>query len=432
MNLIKRIPDLLKEEEIEIMGWVHELRDLGGIRFIVLRHYGDILQIALPKKEVPKELFEKFSELTKEDIIVVKGKLKESPKAPHGKELLPEEIKIISKSEQPLPIDISGKIETALDKRIDWRFLDVRRPEVFSIFRLQSKIIFFLNEFMQKNGFTRISTSKLVGAPTEGGAEYFPVLYFDREAFLAQSPQFYKELALASGFNRVYEIGFVYRAEPHHTPRHLCEYNSFDFEMVAFSMEEVMQMEEKLLKYVFDKINSDEECKDILKMHGVTLSFPNKIPRVTLEEANKKILPEMGVEVEEGDISPEGERALCRWAEKEHGSEFVFLTEFPWKKKPFYVKKKGEKASWSFDLLYRGLEITTGGLREENYEQRVKNAIEKGYDPKQYDHLRFWKYGIPPHGGLAIGIERLTMQILKLGNVREASLTPRDPTRLTP
>jgi len=422
------IVDALKsKDKVSIRGWAAELRDLKKVKFIVLSDKTGRAQVLL--KDAKQELNDEFSKLTKEDYIEVSGKFVENPQAMNGKELIPDSIKIISKSEQPFPIDLSGKIETGLDKRIDWRFLDMRKPQVLAVFQLQNELIKSMVDFMHKEGFNRIFSSKIVGAPTEGGTEYFEMKYFDRKAYLAQSPQFYKELALLSGLDKVYEIGMVYRAEPHHTSRHLCEYVSFDYEMVADSMEEVMSIEEKMLRYTFEQLNKN--CKPILDMYKTKLLFPKSIPRVHFNDA-VKIVEKMGIKTEPGDLTPAGERALCEWSKKEHDSEFVFLAYFPWKHKIFYAKKKGKVDAESFDLLYRGIEITTGGRREENPEQRAKQMKEKGLDPAQFDHLRFTKYGNPPHGGLAIGVERLTCQILGLENVREASLTPRDPTRLTP
>ncbi len=418
------IKDAFNLKEVALAGWVENYRDLKKIKFIILRDGSGTLQVTLPKSKVSEEVFS--VEPSQESYIYVKGTMVDNKEARGGKELIPSEIKILSAAESPLPIDISGKIETDLSKRMDWRFIDIRNPKTNSIFRLQSKIINILSRFCERNNFVRINTSKLVGVPTEGGTEYFEVSYFDRKAYLAQSPQFYKELALSGGLEKVYEIGNVYRAELHHTVRHLCEYDSFDVEWITDSLNDLMDFEEKMLKNLFEQIK-DESA---IKKFSVSLDFPNEIPRIKFEDA-KKIVEEMGVQTEDGDLTHAGEKALCEWAKREHNSDFVFLTHFPFKHKVFYAKKDG-KDSLSFDLLYKGMEITTGGLREENFEKRKAQMIEKGLNPDTFDHLRFFKYGIPPHGGFAIGIERLTMNILNLENIREASLTPRDPERLTP
>lgn len=421
------ISEALNKKKAEVWGWIAELRDIGKLKFIQLRDQTGTMQVIVKNPDEKTQTL--FNSLNKDDYIKVKGSFVENSQAINGKEMVPEKIEIISKSEQPLPIDISGKIKSGLDKEIDWRFIWMRRPETMAIFKLKAALVHEMAGFLVKNGFTQIFSSKMVNVPTEGGTEYFTVKYFDRNAYLAQSPQFYKELSLLSGLDRVFEIGMVYRAEPHHTPRHLCEYVSFDYEMVTRKMEDVMKMEEKMLKYVFTQIN--KKHSELLKKYNIALSFPKKIPRIKFREA-VKIVEGMGVKTEPGDITPAGERALCEWAKKEKNSDFVFLTGFPWEHKVFYAKKTRGNASESFDLLYKGVEITTGGLREENYEERASNMKEKGLDPEKFDHLRFFKYGMPPHGGLAVGMERFTQLILGLENVREASLTPRDPTRLTP
>lgn len=409
------IEEALKEKgKVTVRGWVREIRDLKKIKFIVLTDGMIELQVLI--KNATEKMNKTVDDLSKESYIEITGVLKDSDKAKLGKEMIPDSIKVLAKSEQPFPIDISGRVATGLDKRLDWRFLDMRRPEVLKVFKLQSNIVRYISEYAWDNGFTRIFSSKLVGSPTEGGTEYFELKYFDKMAFMAQSPQFYKEMALLSGLNKVFELGMVYRAEPHHTSRHLCEYTSFDFEMVADKMEEIMSFEEDALRYTFKKLG---------------LEFPKRIPRIHFDEA-VKVVEKMGIKTEEGDLTPAGERALCEWSKNEKKSDFVFLTNFPWDHKVFYAKKKGKVDSESFDLLYRGVEITTGGLREEDPVQRAKNAEEKGLESEQFDHLRFFKYGMPAHGGLAIGVERFTQLILGLENIREASLTPRDPSRLSP
>ena len=419
-------------KNLKIAGFVHDKRDIGKLIFLVIRDREGQLQVTFKKGVVSDEMFELAKRISKESYVSIIGDAVVNERAPNGVEIKPAEFNILSKAESPLPLDISGKIDSTLDKRLDWRFLDVRAPKVMAVFKLQSEIITLLNEFMINNKFRRIFTSRITGAATEGGTEYFPIMYFNKEAFLAQSPQLYKESALASGLDKVYEIGFVYRAEPHHTTRHLCEYVSFDFEMTAENMDEILDMEEKLMQFIIIELNT--RCKDVLELYEIKLESPKKIPRVTLAEANK-ILESEGLDkefIEQNDLTPEGERAICAWATKKHKTPFVFITHFPFVKKPFYIMKDGKKESLSFDLLYNGLEITSGGMREHRYDERVQNIKDKGIDPKSFDHLRFFKYGMPPHGGLAIGIERLTEKILGLENVREATLTPRDPDRLDP
>ncbi len=416
-------------EEVKIAGWVHDIRDLGKLIFVTVRDREGIVQVTAKGGVTDDKLMKKIKALSKEWIISVTGKAEKNDRAPNSFEIKPKSMEIISESDTPLPIEVTGRIESNPDKRIDWRFLDMRRRESLAVFRLQSEIARAMSEFMEKEGFIRIFSSRLTGAATEGGTEYFPILYFNKEAFLAQSPQLSKESVLASGIDKVWEIGMVYRAEPHHTTRHLCEYVSFDFEMVTDKLSDILDIEESLIRHIFEKLK--ERCKNILDDYKADLAFPKNIPRLTLDEANK-ILKKQGIETEPCDLTPEGERGICKYCEKKYNSSFVFITGYPFEKKPFYIMKDGKKGSFGFDLLYKGLEITSGGIREHRYKERAQNIKEKGINPKDFDHLRFFKYGMPPHGGLAMGIERITQMMLGLENVREASLTPRDPDRLTP
>lgn len=414
----------------KVAGYVYDFRDKGKILFVTLRDREGIVQITVKEDSVPAKIFESFKKLHKEMLIAVEGKVVESKIAKSGIEIFPSSVAVVADSEYPLPLEVTGRIESNLDTRLDWRFLDMRDMSVMKTFRMQSVITGLLEEFCRKEGFERIFISRLVGESTEGGTEYFKVKYFDRDAFLAQSPQLYKEAVLASGIDKVYDLGFVYRAEPHHTTRHLCEYMSFDVETIAEELEEILDFEERLMQFVFGELNTKH--KKFLEEMELTLESPKKIPRLKLTEANK-ILKEMNVETEEHDLTPAGEKALSEYCRKKFGTSFVFVTHFPFAKKPFYIKRGSVgQETLSFDLIYDGLEITSGGIREHRYKERSENLKAKGLNPKDFAHLEFWKYGMPPHGGFAIGIERLTEKILKLENVREATLLPRDPTRLNP
>ena len=415
---------------VKITGYIYDFRDKGKILFVTLRDREGVAQVIVKHGDVSEKLFDSFKKLHKEMLVSVEGKVVESKIAKSGIEVIPTSIEIVADSEYPLPLEVTGRIESNLDKRLDWRFLDMRDLTVMKTFRLQSIITGLLEEFCRKEGFERLFFSRLVGESTEGGTEYFEVNYFDRKAYLAQSPQLYKEGAMVSGIDKVYDLGFVYRAEPHHTPRHLCEYMSFDVEMVAEELEELLTFEEKLMQFLFDSLNKRHNT--LLKEFGVDLTVPKKIPRLKLTEANK-ILEELKIETEEHDLTPGGEKALSEYCKKKYGTSFVFVTHFPFAKKPFYIKRGAVgQETLSFDLIYDGLEITSGGIREHRYKDRIENIKAKGLNPKDFSHLDFWKYGMPPHGGFAIGMERLTEKILKLENVREATLLPRDTTRLKP
>ncbi len=404
----------LEEGKVKVAGFVKSVRDLGKIVFVVIDDGKGEMQITA---HAGNQNFEPLRKLHRESFLVVEGEARKSEKASTGWEVVPEKVRI-SGSETPLPIDMEGDT-TSLPKRVEWRFLDLRRKKVREIFEFQSKLVWEMESYAREKGFVRLFFSRISGEATEGGTEYFQVLYFDRPAYLAQSPQLQKELAMLSGYPGVYDLGFVYRAEPHHTTRHLCEYMSYDVEMVADELEDVLKFEEGLMRRISE-------------------AFPDKgiragrIPRISLDEANE-ILEDMGVETEEGDLTPEGERAIGRYVLENYDSDFVFITGYPFEKKPFYIMRDGEKGSFGFDLLFRGLEITSGGLREHRYEERVRNIRDKGLNPEDYEnHLRFFKYGMPPHGGFAIGVERLTQMILGFKNIRETTLQPRDPETLVP
>ncbi len=419
------------DKKVKLAGFVHEKRDLGKLIFLILRDREGFIQVTAKKDRTKPAVYNTIKKLGKEWLVSVNGAVVENKSAPSGLEVLPSDIEVISEAETPLPLEIAGKAESNFDTRLDYRFLDMRRPANLAIFKFQNKIVKYLNDFMQENRFVRIFTSRLTSSATEGGTDYFPVLYFNKEAFLAQSPQLYKEAVLASGIDLVYDIGFVYRAEPHHTTRHLCEFTSFDFEMISESVDDVLDMQEKMIIYLFKNLNADKECKDILKMHNAELKVPKKIPRYTFNEANE-ILKKLNVKVDKDDLTPDGEKALSEYCLGKYGTTFVVVKEFPFRKKPFYLMRKGKDSSHSFDLLYNGLELTSGGQREHRYKERVKNIKLKDLDPKLFYDLVFYKYGMPPHGGLGMGIERLTMKILGLKNVKEAVLLPRDPDRLKP
>ncbi len=396
---------------MRFMGWVREIRDLGKIAFLICYNDKEEIQLTI-KRGVNDHLLAIVEELTRESFIIAEGK--EVPaQAKIGKEMIPEKIEVISKAE-PLPIEIYNP-NTSLAKRLDWRFLDLKNPQVRRIFEFQAKLVREFENFFYDNGFTRIFPSVIVGEATEGGANVFELKYFDKKAYLAQSPQFYKEMALLS-FSRVFSLTPVFRAEPHFTTRHLCEYQSLDVEMITQSQDELLATLDACFKHV---------CKRLgLKYNG--------LPRVTFKEANE-ILKSKNIETEPDDITPEGERVLGEYAMQEYDSPFIAIVDWPFEARPFYhMRHSNGKLTYSFDVLYDGLEIVTGSLREHRYEQRRKNAMEKGINPDSFDHMRFFKYGMPPHGGFAIGVERFTKQALGLANIREACLLPRDPERLRP
>ncbi len=418
---------------VVVAGWIQQVRNLGGLRFVQLQDRSGVAQIVMPKKKVSEKIFN--LDLQEGDIILVKGDVIENTNAPNGKEILPSMLEILNKRVQEYPIAISDKIETNPDKRYDFRYLDLRKRNVSQIFEIESAAAYNFQEFFNKNNFLQFFSAKIVGSATESGANVFEIGYFDKKAFLAQSPQFYKQMMLVAGFERVFEIGPVFRAEKHHTSRHLCEYTSIDFEISYIENQiEVMQVLENAVSYVINKLK--KEKKDIFEERGVKIDEPpKKWPIITIQECND-ILSSEGKELDiYEDLDAEAENIIGKYVKEKWKSDFVFVDQYPWNVRPFYTMKddNNPKLTKSFDLLYKGQELTTGGQREHRVEILTKQAKEKGFKIEHVDsYLQFFRNGAPPHGGSGTGIERFVQKILDLPNIREARLLPRDPTRLHP
>ncbi|MEE9410402.1 MAG: aspartate--tRNA(Asn) ligase [Candidatus Heimdallarchaeota archaeon] len=418
---------------VVVAGWIQQVRNLGGLRFVQLQDRSGVAQIVMPKKKVSEKIFN--LDLQEGDIILVEGDVIENTNAPNGKEILPSMLEILNKRVQEYPIAISDKIETNPDKRYDFRYLDLRKRNVSQIFEIESAAAYNFQEFFNKNNFLQFFSAKIVGSATESGANVFEIGYFDKKAFLAQSPQFYKQMMLVAGFERVFEIGPVFRAEKHHTSRHLCEYTSIDFEISYIENQiEVMQVLENAVSYVINKLK--KEKKDIFEERGVKIDEPpKKWPIITIQECND-ILSSEGKELDiYEDLDAEAENIIGKYVKEKWKSDFVFVDQYPWNVRPFYTMKddNNPKLTKSFDLLYKGQELTTGGQREHRVEILTKQAKEKGFKIEHVDsYLQFFRNGAPPHGGSGTGIERFVQKILDLPNIREARLLPRDPTRLHP
>ena len=417
-----------QDETILLRGWVYKIIDLSNIVFVKLRDKSGIIQLVTNKEQIEG--------LKLENAIEVIGKKSKNEKAPGGIEIIVDEIKILGRTYyDKLPFEINSyKNKAALETQLDYRTIALRRPEIRAIFKVQNEIEQAFRDYLRSKNFEQIHTAKIIDSSTEGGSEMFTVNYFDRRSFLAQSPQFYKQMMVGAGFERVYEIGHAYRAELHNTWRHLNEYVSLDVEMGFIKDEfELMDLEEGFLDYLFKHLN--KVCKKELEMYKVELPNEVKIPRITLEESHKILLEKYNKKSPIGNIDAKGEELICDYVKKEYGTEFVFLTKYPVAKRPMYTMPDDEDKTLtkSFDLIYDGLEITTGGQRINDYEMLKENIIKFGLNPEDFDfYLDTFKYGMPPHGGFAIGLERLTMKILKLSNIREATLVPRDMKRLTP
>ena len=415
-------------ESVSIKGFVQAIRNQGSISFLNVRDVTGIVQAVVLKSS---PAFATVTELTLESVVEVIGLAKAEKQAPGGYEVDAQEIVILSKAYPELPIPVveekSGE-GVDISKRLDWRHIDLRKPENQKIFKVWTSLEKGFREFCLENGFTQVYTPNFMSVPSESGSEVFEVKYFDRNAYLAQSPQFYKQAAQAAGFERVFMVGPVFRAEPSYTTRHMTEFTGFDYEFSYIeSHHDVMDLHEKFILAGLQKVK--EEVLPDLFVQEVP------IPRITMQEAKEK-LAKAGVKSEKpGDVSPEEERELCRLVQEETGSELVFLTDYSSEIRPFYHMRYAEdpKTTKSFDLLYRGLEITTGAQREHRYDVLIAQAKEKGMGLESLEHyLNFFKYGCPPHGGVGVGPGRIIMKLLDLASVKEATFFPRDVKRLTP
>lgn len=432
---IKDIKDNLSKQ-VKISGFAQTIRKQGGIIFLVVRDVTGIIQTVVIKSNT--ENFEKVASLSLESVISVTGEAKENAQAPSGLEIFIESIEVLSVAEPELPIPVNekGEGETNLDTRLDWRYLDLRKEEnalIFKVWTLMDQV--FIN-FFTGRGFLQIHSPKLMGSPSEGGAELFEVDYFGGKAYLAQSPQFYKQMAMSAGFEKVFEIGPVFRADPSFTSRHNTEFTGYDAEMSYIeSHHDVMDEEEKLLGEIIKRVNEDHG-EEIKKLFNRELIVPEvAFPRIPFAKA-KEILKSKGITSDKlADLSPEEEKGIGQYAKEEFGSEFVFIIDYPTAGRAFYSQKYDEnpELSKTFDLLWNGLEITSGAQREHRYKNLKQNALDKGINLETIqDYLNFFKYGCPPHGGFGAGPNRFIMKILGLENIREATYLYRGVKRLTP
>jgi nondiscriminating aspartyl-tRNA synthetase len=432
-TMLGQIDDHLGKE-VRVCGWVHRIRELGKITFLLLRDSSGIAQLVVDAGSGAREAAQSASQITLESVVSVRGRVAENSKAPRGFEVQVSDLEVIARAEPDLPLAVNQDPDkVSLEAILEHRMVSLRNPKILSIFRLQSSILKFFAEHLRGEGFTEIKTSKLIGTGTEGGTGLFAVEYFDTKVFLAQSPQFYKQAMVSSGLERVFEIGCAYRAEKHETPRHLNEYVSLDVETAWIESEQdLMDLEVRILKSIFAGVQRERaDALENWKAAVPSAGQVESIPRVSHDEAKETISTLGGKKVYE--INPEGERLLCNWALKEHGVEAVFIFGWPRKKRPFYTYPLDARRTMSFDLLFRGLEVTTGGRRINEYPMLLENIELFGLDPSSLsDYIQIFKYGSPPHGGFAIGLERLTQQILGLANVKEASLFPRDRRRIRP
>ena len=416
-------------QQIILGGWVRNYRDLGGLKFINLQDkYGE-RQITLKKGVVSDDVFEK-TKVGYQYCIMVKGKVKAFKKAPGGIEIIPSELKILNKTPEKLPIDMTGETLSELDLRLNNRALDLRSARNQAVFQIRGEVLNTIREFLLERDFTEITTPKIIGSATEGGTELFPIMYFDKEAFLTQSAQLYKE-QLSGVFERVFEISDCFRAEKSHTKRHLCEIFTLDLEMAFATMDDVLKTLEDMIYRVIKNVREKEmKSLKLLNMEEKTVIPEVPFPRYTYEGILDLIKTKFGIHIEFGeDISTEAYRKLG-----EELTGYYYITHWPMSIKPFYIKaSKDPKYSESFDLQMGWLELTSGGTRVHNSEQ-LRQALEaKGLNPIAFEsHLKVFDFGMPPHAGVGLGIDRWITFLCGLDDIREAVMYPRTPDRLTP
>ncbi|MDO5843878.1 MAG: aspartate--tRNA(Asn) ligase [Methanocorpusculum sp.] len=417
-------------EHAKIFGWVHEERDLGGLTFLLVRDRTGILQVTIPKKKVSAEVLAALKEVTRESVVEVEGVVKATEKAPNGRELVPDTLKIISKAETPLPLDVSEKVPAELDTRLDNRYLDLRKPKVNAIFLIRNSVLRAINEYLWDNKFTQVQTPKIVAAATEGGTELFPLAYFDKEAFLNQSPQLYKQMLMGAGFDRVFEIGPIFRAEEHNTVRHLNEATSIDVEMSFANEQDAMSVLENAVAYAYQYVK-DHCAAELETLEIKDFKVPSvPFPKITYKEAIE-ISTEGGEPLAFGDdLSSAAERVIG-----EKMGTMYFITEWPTSTRPFYTMPFEDKPEVcrAFDMMHPRMELSSGAQRCHIYDLLVKQIKDKGLNPDAFEfYLNPFRYGMPPHAGWGLGAERLVMTMLDLQNIREGVLFPRDRHRVSP
>ncbi|MCX4747194.1 aspartate--tRNA(Asn) ligase [Kitasatospora sp. NBC_01287] len=419
---------------VTVAGWVHTLRLQSTMQFVLVRDQSGIVQVTHRKAD--DELTAVLDGLTTESAVRITGRVVANPVVKlGGLELVPETVEVLNRAAAPLPIDEHSGPEP----RLDWRFLDIRRrPAAQLVFAVQTTFEAGMREYAYAAGCTELHTPKLMGTASESGAEVFELGYFGGSAYLAQSPQFYKQMAIASGIDRVFEIGPVFRAEPSYTSRHATEFTGVDVELAwTTDVEEVQRFEEEMIAHALGRV-AERHGAAIQEEFGVAVTVPTTpFPRVTMAEAHRILREELGWDPEgvKVDLDPEGERALSAHFQRETGHEFVFVTHYPAGIRPFYHARPADRPdlTLSFDLLWKGLEVTTGAQREHRYEVLVEQAAQKGMRTEPLaDYLNCFRYGCPPHGGFGMGLGRMLMVLLGLGSLRDAVFLFRGPNRLTP
>ena len=429
-----QLKDLKEGTEVTIFGWVNIKRKLGQLRFLIVRDMHGVAQVTIIKEEQP-EIFPLFGQIPKQSAIGVRGIVRLTDKAPGGAEIIPSKIKLLNKSIQPLPLDPTGKVSAELDTRLNFRVMDLRRPQINAIFKINHEVLKSLRDFFCGEDFTEINTPKIIATATEGGTELFPIVFFGREAFLAQSPQLYKE-QLCSVYEKVFEIGPVFRAEPHRTTRHLCELMMIDLEMAFADARDVMSTLDRLIHHVYDSVVKNRQVE--LEILGRSdLKVPKiPFPRVTYTECIDMLQKQDFAITWGEDLGTEACRKLG-----ETYKGLYFIVDWPSEDeegnltKPFYIHPKAEdpKLADAFDLMWNWLELSSGGTRVHEKDLLIERLKKQGLHPEAFDfHLKAFDYGMPPHAGAGLGLSRILMILTGVQNVRECVIYPRDIERLTP
>ena len=426
-----RISDLEDNKITNISGLVEKVRDTKYMVFVVIKDITGHIQVSIEKKDKP-ELVESVLAITVGSYVTFTGKMVLSEYVKDGgKEFIPDSVEVLSLADVS-PIEDNANIDT----KLDYRWLDLRNDKNTLIFKIQSYLVQCMREYLYNNDFMEIHTPKLIGAASESGSSVFEVKYFDKLAYLAQSPQFYKQMAMASNFDRIFEVGPVFRAENSNTNRHATEYTCFDIEFSYIdSYKDVMIMEQEILKYALGKVK--DKYGDVIKdVFDIDVVVPEgDFPVVKLDDLYKELHDRYGYEIPKedvGDLNAETESLASKYAMEVYNSEFIFVTDFSAKKRAFYHMRDKDGTPLGYDLIWRGTEITTGAQREHRYDVLKKQAEEKGLGEDVKFYLEFFKYGCPPHGGFGLGVDRLTMLLLGLSHVREAMFLFRSPNRLNP
>jgi aspartyl-tRNA synthetase len=410
--------------EQTLCGWLQDTRNLGGIAFIQLRDISGVIQLTLLKKKLDEKQFKNWTNINRESVVLVRGIVKENKEAPGGVEMLPDNIELLNEAETPLPLGVIDKIDSEIETRLNARYMDLRKKDIAAHFQIRAAVSGSVHKHLRREKFLEVQTPKIIASATEGGTSLFEMKYFDRTAYLAQSPQLYKQILMGGGLERVYEVGPAFRAEEHNTPRHLNEFISIDIEMSFADDDVVMGVMERLVDSASRAVAKEAEALEILDIKPIELELP--LPRITYDDA---------VEMAKGkakwgeDLSMEATRAI---AEQMNG--FYFITKWPLSLKPFYIQPDDDpKYSKGFDFMYNEIEMTSGGQRVHDVNLLRERLKEQGLDPEGFNHyLDPFRYGMPPHAGWGLGLDRLAMIFTGAKNVRECVLFPRDRTRMTP